>query len=89
MTQQEKREVKINKVLGEVKARLEKSKNSELVKGWCNVLNMTGFFYSCGRLNDMQVLVRLVFAGITCDMKQDDFLELLADDTTLFNKGAK
>ena len=89
MTQQEKREVKLNKVLGEVKARLEKSKNAEWVKGWCDKLNMTGFFYSCDRLNDMQVLVRLVFAGIACDMNENDFLELLADDTTLFNKGAK
>lgn len=86
MTQQEKREQKLNKVLNEVTARLNKSKNDEWKKGWFDVLNMTSFLYGCGRMNDYQALVRLIFAGVACDMKQDDFMKLLDDKGGLFNE---
>lgn len=84
MTRQQKQEAKLNRVLDAVKERLGKNSNKEWVKGWCDILNMTGFLYGVSRLNDLQVMTRLVFACIAVDMKQDDILKLLADKGELF-----
>ena len=84
MTQQQKREAKLNNVLHEVKDRLDKSNNIEWANNWRNQLNMIGFLYGCDRLNDMQALTRLIFAGIACDMTENDILKLLADKGDLY-----
>ena len=83
MKQQEKREAQLNKVLNAIKERLEKDKNEAWADGWIREINMAGFFYSCGRLNDMQVLTKLIFAGVACGMEKDDFLKLLAQEGDL------
>jgi len=84
MTQQEKREAKLNNVLHEVKDRLDKSNNKEWANNWLHQLNTIGFLYGCSRLNDMQVLTKLIFAGIACDMTEKDILKLLADKGDLY-----
>lgn len=90
MTQREKREQKLNKVLNALKERLEKDNGNDNFKSdLVSAINMTGFFYGCGRLNDMQTLVKLVFRGLQLGMDENDFLELLADAGDLHYKGDK
>lgn len=83
MTQQEKRTAQLNKVLNAIKDKLANDNNKAWADGWLHELNMTGFFYSCGRLNDMQVLTKLIFAGIACGMEKNDFMKLLAQEGDL------
>lgn len=79
MTQQEKRTAQLNKVLNAIKDKLANDTNKAWADNWLHKLNMTGFFYSCGRLNDMQVLTKLIFAGIACNMTENEILKLLAN----------
>lgn len=87
MTQQEKRTAQLNKVLNEIKDRLEKSNSNDNFKnGLIHALNITGMLYGCARLNDMQTLVKLVFRGLQLGMNEGDFLTLLACKGDLYFK---
>lgn len=92
MTQKEKREAKLNKVLKAIQDDLQNTKrhpNPEWVKGWVNSLNMTSFLYGCARLNDMQVLTELIFACIACDIDKKEILTMLADKGDLHYEEGK
>ena len=79
MTQQEKREVKLNKVLTIVRDAVISLDESELKKDCTNTINITGFLYSCGRLNDMQALTRLLGVAHKLNIDENAIMEALND----------
>lgn len=86
MTQQEKREQKLNKVLKAVSERVEKLQDEGEKKSYISVLNMTGFLYGCGRMNDMQVIIRLAFIGQKLGMTENDLLILVDEKGNIYDE---
>lgn len=62
MTQQEKREQKMNKLLELIK---EKSKEKSITKDSVQRLNITSFMYGCGRRNELQVIAVMTYVCVT------------------------
>ena len=62
MTQQEKRELKMNKLLDLIK---EKSKEKNLTQESANRLTIASFMYGCGRRNDLEIIAIMTYVCIT------------------------
>ena len=79
MTQSEKREQKLNKVLAIVNEAVENTKDENLKKDCIHIVNITGFLYSCARYNDLQALARLVNIADALKIDGKIILEALKD----------
>ena len=74
MTQQEKQETKLNKLLKAIN-----NKQEQLTSDNLNLLNLTGFFYSCGKLNALQVMARLTYIALSLNIDIQEITEILED----------
>ena len=74
MTQQQKQEEKLNKLLALIKPYLDNMSKDNL-----NYLSITQFLYSVGRLNTLQVAVKLSKVATDCKIDINDILQALKD----------
>lgn len=74
MTHQQKQEEKLNKLLAIIKPYL-----NGMTKENQGYLSITQFLYSVGRLNTLQVAVRLTKVAIDCKIDINDILKALED----------
>jgi len=72
MTQQQKQEEKLNKLLSLIKPYLDNMSKDNL-----NCLSITQFLYSVGRLNTLQVAVRLSKVASDCNIDINDIVKAL------------
>lgn len=61
MTKQEKREQKMNKLLGLIK---EKAQEKNISQEGANRLNIASFMYGIGRRNDLQIIAIMTYVCI-------------------------